>query len=162
MNKQCGGPGFDPWVGKIPREGKGYPLQYSGLENSMDCIDHGVTKSRTWLSLGGTSDDSYGCYFIEKLSIKLRQGRLWSSREDTKKESLHKKKFFLTIFWREGAKGKNKYIKPIVNQKFSFYPWHPLQTKMCHYFVYFCRKFQGKSTMILNDQKKSLSPPLFK
>ena len=25
-------------------EGKGYPLQYSGLENSMDCIDHGVTK----------------------------------------------------------------------------------------------------------------------
>ena len=31
-------------------EGKGYPLQYSGLENSMDCIVHGVAKSRTWLS----------------------------------------------------------------------------------------------------------------
>ena len=29
---------------------KGYPLQYSGLENSMDCIVHGVTKSQTWLS----------------------------------------------------------------------------------------------------------------
>ena len=29
---------------------KGYLLQYSGLENSMDCIVHGVTKSRTWLS----------------------------------------------------------------------------------------------------------------
>ena len=27
-------PGFDPWVGKIPREGKVYPPQYSGLENS--------------------------------------------------------------------------------------------------------------------------------
>ena len=26
----------DPWVGKIPEEGKGYPLQYSCLENSMD------------------------------------------------------------------------------------------------------------------------------
>ena len=26
-------------------EGKGYPLQYSGLVNSMDCIVHGVTKS---------------------------------------------------------------------------------------------------------------------
>ena len=27
---QCGRPGFDPWVGKIPwREGKGYPLQYN-------------------------------------------------------------------------------------------------------------------------------------
>ena len=33
-----------------PGEGKGYPLQYSGLENSMDCIVHGVAKSRTRLS----------------------------------------------------------------------------------------------------------------
>ena len=38
-------PRFSPWVGKIPGEGNGYPLQYSGLENSMDCIIHGVTKS---------------------------------------------------------------------------------------------------------------------
>ena len=30
-----------------PGEGKGYPLQYSGLENSMDCIVQGVQKSRT-------------------------------------------------------------------------------------------------------------------
>ena len=30
--------------------GEGYPLQYSGLENSMDCIVHRVTKSRTRLS----------------------------------------------------------------------------------------------------------------
>ena len=28
--------GFDPWVGKIPEEGSGYPLQYSCLENPMD------------------------------------------------------------------------------------------------------------------------------
>ena len=27
---------FDPWVGKIPGEGNGSPLQYSGLENPMD------------------------------------------------------------------------------------------------------------------------------
>ena len=27
-----------------PGEGKGYPLQYSGLENSRDCIVHGVQK----------------------------------------------------------------------------------------------------------------------
>ena len=33
--------------GRSPGEGKGYPLQYSGLENSMDGIVHGVTKSRT-------------------------------------------------------------------------------------------------------------------
>ena len=42
--------GSIPWFGKIPGEGKGYPLQYSGLENSMDCIVHGVTKSQTGLS----------------------------------------------------------------------------------------------------------------
>ena len=37
-------------LGRFPGEGKGYPLQYSGLENSMDCIVHEVTKSGTWLS----------------------------------------------------------------------------------------------------------------
>ena len=36
-----------PGLGRSPEEGKGYPLQYSGLENSMDCIVHGVAKSRT-------------------------------------------------------------------------------------------------------------------
>ena len=42
--------GSIPGLGRCPGEGKGYPLQYSGLENSMDCIMHGVSKSRTWLS----------------------------------------------------------------------------------------------------------------
>ena len=37
-------------LGKSPGEGKGYPLQYSGLENSMDCTVHGVTKSQKGLS----------------------------------------------------------------------------------------------------------------
>ena len=39
-----------PGLGRSPGEGKGYPLQYFGLENSMDYIVHGVTKSRTRLS----------------------------------------------------------------------------------------------------------------
>ena len=38
-----------PWLGRSPGEGKGYPLQYSGLENSMDCIVQGVIKSWTQL-----------------------------------------------------------------------------------------------------------------
>ena len=42
--------GLIPGLGRSPGEGKGYPLQYSGLENSMDCIVHGVAKSRTRLS----------------------------------------------------------------------------------------------------------------
>ena len=39
-----------PRLERSPEEGKGYPLQYSGLENSMDCVVHGVTKSQTRLS----------------------------------------------------------------------------------------------------------------
>ena len=39
--------GSIPGLGRSLGEGKGYLLQYSGLENSMDCIVHGVTKSRT-------------------------------------------------------------------------------------------------------------------
>ena len=44
-----GDPGSIPGLGRSPGEGKGYPLQYSGLENSMDriCIVHGVAKSWT-------------------------------------------------------------------------------------------------------------------
>ena len=42
--------GSIPGLGRSPAEGKDYPLQYSGLENSMDCTVHGVTKSWTRLS----------------------------------------------------------------------------------------------------------------
>ena len=52
----CGSPGKEsacnaedlgsiPGLGRSAGEGKGYPLQYSGLENSMDCIVHGVAES---------------------------------------------------------------------------------------------------------------------
>jgi len=34
-------------LGRSPEEGKGYPLQYSGLESFMDCIVHGVAKRQT-------------------------------------------------------------------------------------------------------------------
>ena len=39
-----------PGLGRSPGKGKGYPLQYSGLENSVDCIVHGAAKSQTRLS----------------------------------------------------------------------------------------------------------------
>ena len=42
--------GSIPGLGRSPGEGNGYPLQYSGLENSTDCVVHGVAKSRTGLS----------------------------------------------------------------------------------------------------------------
>jgi len=34
-------------LGRSPGEGKVYPLQYAGLENSMNCIVHGIAKSWT-------------------------------------------------------------------------------------------------------------------
>ena len=45
----------ETWVRSLgweapPGEGKGYSVQYSGLENFMDCIAHEVTKSQTVLS----------------------------------------------------------------------------------------------------------------
>ena len=39
--------GSIPGIGRLPGEGRGYPLQYSGLENSMNCIVHMVAESDT-------------------------------------------------------------------------------------------------------------------
>ena len=42
--------GSIPGLGRSPEEGKGYPLQYSGLETPMHYTVHGLTKSQTRLS----------------------------------------------------------------------------------------------------------------
>ena len=46
----AGDPSLIARSGRSPGEGTGYPLQYSGLENSMDCIVRGIAKSQTRLS----------------------------------------------------------------------------------------------------------------
>ena len=45
----AGNAGSNPGLGRSPGGRKGYPLQYSGLKNSRDCIVHGVAKSWTRL-----------------------------------------------------------------------------------------------------------------
>ena len=45
VGKMCSIPG----LGRSPGQGNDYPFQYSGLENSMDYIVHGITKSQTQL-----------------------------------------------------------------------------------------------------------------
>ena len=60
--------GSIPKLGRSPGEGKGYPLQYSGLENSMDCIVHGVAKSQTQLSDFHFSHDTQ---FFKKLYSQI-------------------------------------------------------------------------------------------
>ena len=54
-----------PGLGRTPGEGTGYPLQYSGLETSMDCIVHEVAKSQTRLS------DFTSLHFIPGLRLQL-------------------------------------------------------------------------------------------
>ena len=46
-------------LGRTPAEGKGYPIQHSGLENAMDCIVHGVAKRRTRF---GYFHFHFGCF----------------------------------------------------------------------------------------------------
>ena len=58
-------------LGLIPGEGKGCPLQYSGLENSMDCRVLVVTKNLTRLSDFHLVDENI---IFKSLKIFLRQG----------------------------------------------------------------------------------------
>ena len=64
--------GLIPGLGRSLGEGKGYPLQYSGLlENPMDCRVHGVIKSQTQLSdfhFTSQSDNGFShvVYFSQK------------------------------------------------------------------------------------------------
>ena len=46
----AGDSGLIPGLGRFLGEEKGYPLQYFGLENSLDRIVHGVAKSQPRLS----------------------------------------------------------------------------------------------------------------
>ena len=107
--------GSIPGLWRSPGEGKGYLLQYSGLENSMDWIVRGITRSRTWLSDFHFHFQAqlYGDYintFLstiswknEKIGVLISQ---WS--HEMLKYMFYEKKFFyfaciydsLTLLWR--------------------------------------------------------------
>ena len=63
--------GLIPGLGRSPGEGKGYPFQYSGLENSRDCTVHAVTKSRKQLS-----NFHFPLYNLSK-TFQLPEDLLW-------------------------------------------------------------------------------------
>ena len=61
--------GSIPGLGRFPGEGKGYPLQYSGLENPMNYIVHGVAKSQTRMSDFHFIMSSYGCHLKHNFEL---------------------------------------------------------------------------------------------
>ena len=71
--------GSIPELGRSPGEGKGYPLQLSGLENSMDYIVHGVSKSQTRLS-----DFHFHFTFHPEKAIEKVMETIKSNHLDTK------------------------------------------------------------------------------
>ena len=68
----AGALGLIPGLGRSPAEEKGYPPQCSGLENSIDCIVHGVAKSRTRLSGFHFSSPHFTPQFLFVASFFLR------------------------------------------------------------------------------------------
>ena len=67
----AGDPGSIPGSGRSAGDGIGYPLQDSGLENSMDCIVHGVAKSQThWATFTFTYDVKYQSSQVDPLLFK--------------------------------------------------------------------------------------------
>ena len=75
-DRNAGALGLILGLGSFPGEGKCYPLQYSGLENSMNCIVHGVAKSWTWLS---DFHFDFSCWFHVYLQLWYLLGLIpWS------------------------------------------------------------------------------------
>ena len=71
----------NPGLGRSPGEGNGYPLQYSDLENSMDCIVHAVAKSRTQLKQFHFHQASLVAQWVKSLSARKKtQGQSWVSK----------------------------------------------------------------------------------
>ena len=93
--------GSIPGLERLPGEGKGYPLQYSGLENSMDCIIHGVTKeldTTERLPLHFTCSHKFwtwekqNCWVLEYLHLGL-----FIILKDTAKDIIHSP--FIGLHW---------------------------------------------------------------
>ena len=75
--------GSIPGLGRSPGEEKGYPPQYSGLENFMDSIVHGVAKSQTGLS-------DFHFHFFKHLNNNedffFKVAAIWPQQSEQKKK----------------------------------------------------------------------------
>ena len=102
------------WEGPLEK-GMDYPLQYSSLENSMDCVVHGVAKGRTrlsefhslssWYREGDTLTQGH---FLSKYKFPLCKGNVYSA------------------FWASPvfAVSQNNQLKIILRPKRHILGWH--------------------------------------
>ena len=97
--------GLIPGLGRSPGKGRGYPLQYSGLENSMDYIFHGVAKSRSQLSDFHFQIRSYIPHFYVSLD--------WTSAPacDTHTATQHRPNPVLSTMRRQWDSPETKYLQ---------------------------------------------------
>ena len=72
--------GSIPGLGRSPGERKGYTLQYSGLENSMDYRVQGVAKSWTGLSDFHLFDGCF-CFSILKITVHFLPSKKVSNKK---------------------------------------------------------------------------------
>ena len=113
--------GLIPGLERSPREGKGYLLQYSALENSMDYIVHGVPKSRTPMSdfhfhtvkgTGIVNKAKIGvflelsCFFGDPVDVC----NLISGSSAFSKASLNIWKFMIWVLWKPGLENFKNYF----------------------------------------------------
>ena len=63
--------GSIPGLGRSPGEGKGYPLQYFGLENSMDCVVYGVAKSQMQLNNFHNHNHTVSCMSVNRQNLEF-------------------------------------------------------------------------------------------
>ena len=85
--RNAGDLGSIPVLGRSPGERKGYPLQYSGMRNSMDCIVHGVAKSRTRLSdchfKNGNDNIQFIMLMISQLNLMIGEKLMSVEQKDS-------------------------------------------------------------------------------
>ena len=92
-----GDPGLIPGLGRYPEEGKGYSLQYSGRENSIDCIVQGSQSlEHNWMTVTFTSQGMIFCCYFHRIKKVKRM----------KVDSI----FHGSLFWSQVLKYFSKYF----------------------------------------------------
>ena len=117
--------GLIPGLGRSLGEGIGYPLQYSGLENFMDCIVHGVTKSQTQLSDFHFTPHYFADKGLYSQSYHFSSSHVWMENWTIKKAECQRTDAFELWCWRRllrvpwTTRRSNQLFLKEINPKYS-------------------------------------------